>query len=122
MRLRTFVLDWTAVIREVLNDVRKRVPTSLISKKFHNALVSGIIEVAQQAGIGRVALSGGCFQNRYLTERTVRQLGRFGFQAYWHQRVPPNDGGISLGQVYAARQMEMKLRADRNELVEERDT
>jgi hydrogenase maturation protein HypF len=49
-----------------------------------------------------VALSGGCFQNRYLTERTVRRLQAEGFHPYWHQRVPPNDGGIALGQVVAA--------------------
>jgi len=50
-----------------------------------------------------VALSGGCFQNRYLTERTVHRLQAEGFQPGWHQRVPPNDGGIVLGQVVAAR-------------------
>jgi hydrogenase maturation protein HypF len=48
-------------------------------------------------------LSGGCFQNRYLTERTVTRLHAEGFQPYWHQRVPPNDGGIALGQIYAVR-------------------
>jgi hydrogenase maturation protein HypF len=65
--------------------------------------VEGIIEVAKKIGEHRVALSGGCFQNRYLTERTVTRLREAGFQPYWHQRVPPNDGGIALGQVVAAR-------------------
>jgi hydrogenase maturation protein HypF len=58
--------------------------------------------VARQAGEERVALSGGCFQNRYLTERAVSLLMRAGFRPYWHQRIPPNDGGIALGQVWAA--------------------
>jgi hydrogenase maturation protein HypF len=48
-------------------------------------------------------LSGGCFQNRYLTERMVQRLREEGFQPYWHQRVPTNDGGIALGQIVAAR-------------------
>jgi hydrogenase maturation protein HypF len=51
-----------------------------------------------------VAISGGCFQNRYLLERTVTRLREEKFQPYWHRRVPANDGGIALGQVYAARQ------------------
>jgi hydrogenase maturation protein HypF len=49
-----------------------------------------------------VALTGGCFQNRYLLERTVTRLAAEKFQPYWHQRVPTNDGGIALGQVMAA--------------------
>jgi hydrogenase maturation protein HypF len=49
-----------------------------------------------------VVLSGGCFQNRYLTELTVRRLQAAGFHPCWHQRVPPNDGGIALGQIVAA--------------------
>ena len=50
----------------------------------------------------KVVLTGGCFQNRYLTERSVQRLLEAGFRPYWHQRVPTNDGGIALGQVMAA--------------------
>jgi hydrogenase maturation protein HypF len=46
-------------------------------------------------------LSGGCFQNRYLLERTIDRLQAAGFRPVWHQRIPPNDGGIALGQVAA---------------------
>ena len=49
-----------------------------------------------------MVLSGGCFQNRYLTERAVARLREAGFRPYWHQRIPPNDGGIALGQLVAA--------------------
>ena len=90
------------MISEILADVGRRVPVSVISAKFHNALAEGIVTVAMRIGQSRVVLSGGCFQNRYLTERTVRRLQAEGFRPYWHQRVPPNDGGISLGQVVAA--------------------
>jgi hydrogenase maturation protein HypF len=51
-------------------------------------------------------LSGGCFQNRYLTEQTVSRLRASGFSVYWHKDIPPNDGGIALGQVVAASRME----------------
>jgi hydrogenase maturation protein HypF len=47
-------------------------------------------------------LTGGCFQNKYLTERAVRRLREDGFRPYWHQRVPTNDGGIALGQIAAS--------------------
>jgi hydrogenase maturation protein HypF len=96
------IIDWEPAIREILDDVSARVPLGLISAKFHNALVEAIIAIALRIGEERVVLTGGCFQNRYLTERTVKRLEREGFRAYWHQRVPPNDGGIALGQVAAA--------------------
>jgi hydrogenase maturation protein HypF len=96
------VLDWSPMIEAILADVEKGVSVGIISAKFHNALAEGIIAVAKRAGQDRVALSGGCFQNRYLTERVVRRLQAEGFRPYWHQRVPPNDGGIALGQVVAA--------------------
>jgi hydrogenase maturation protein HypF len=99
------IVDWSQMIRDVWTDAKKHVPTSLISKKFHNALIEVIVDVARQAGLERVVLTGGCFQNKYLTERAVGRLRNSGFQPYWHQRVPPNDGGISLGQIYAARTM-----------------
>jgi hydrogenase maturation protein HypF len=98
-----FILDWQPVIEGVLADLKRGRPVGEISAKFHNALVEAIIGVARRVGERRVALTGGCFQNRYLTERTVTRLEQEGFRAYWHQRVPPNDGGIALGQILAAR-------------------
>ncbi|HWI56752.1 MAG TPA: carbamoyltransferase HypF, partial [Bacillota bacterium] len=96
-------LDWSVLVEAILADLKKKVPLGTISTKFHNALVEGMIEVARRVGCERVVLSGGCFQNRYLTERAIQRLQTEGFRPYWHQRVPPNDGGIALGQVVAAR-------------------
>ena len=91
------------MIEAILSDVQKR-----------RCQWQDFREISQRAGRSRggrgkenpaqrrVVLSGGCFQNRYLTERTVRRLQAEGFQPYWHQRVPPNDGGIALGQIVAA--------------------
>jgi hydrogenase maturation protein HypF len=99
----SLVLDWSPMIAAIEADVQRRVSPGEISAKFHNTLAEGIVRVATQVARPRVALSGGCFQNRYLTERTVLRLRAEGFQPYWHQRVPPNDGGIALGQIVAAR-------------------
>jgi hydrogenase maturation protein HypF len=96
------VLDWSMMVAEILSDVKEGVSVGIISARFHNALAECIVAVAKHAGQNRVVLSGGCFQNRYLTERAVRRLQAEGFRPYWHQRVPPNDGGIALGQVVAA--------------------
>jgi hydrogenase maturation protein HypF len=62
-----------------------------------------IVSAAESIGLPRVVLSGGCFQNRYLAEHAIRQLEGAGFCVYWHQHIPPNDGGIALGQIMAAR-------------------
>jgi hydrogenase maturation protein HypF len=95
------LIDWQPMFLEILDDVKNKVLQGTISAKFHNTLTEIIVAVAHRIGRPWVVLSGGCFQNRYLTERTVRRLQEEGFRPYWHQRVPPNDGGISLGQVYA---------------------
>ena len=96
------LLDWSPLIESILGDLRLAVPAPFISAKFHNALTESIVAVAKQAALERVVLSGGCFQNRYLTERAARRLSQEGFRPYWHQRVPPNDGGLALGQIVAA--------------------
>ncbi|HYY14279.1 MAG TPA: carbamoyltransferase HypF [Chthoniobacterales bacterium] len=96
------VLDWEPMIRELLNDLTNAVTPGLISAKLHNGLVEAIVAVAKRIGEEKLILTGGCFQNRYLTERTVERLREERFRPYWHQRIPPNDGGISLGQTIAA--------------------
>jgi hydrogenase maturation protein HypF len=97
-----FVVDWGAMVNQIVVDKSSLVQTSLISARFHNTLVEMIIDIAGRAGHERVVLSGGCFQNKYLTERAISRLIHDGFKPYWHQRVPPNDGGISLGQLFVA--------------------
>jgi hydrogenase maturation protein HypF len=96
------VVDWEPMIRAILNDVESRQPQGRIAAQFHNTLAAIIVAVAKWLQEPKVALTGGCFQNRYLTERTVHLLEAGGFKPFWHQRVPPNDGGIALGQAIAA--------------------
>jgi hydrogenase maturation protein HypF len=98
----TDYVDWSPLLEELITDARHGVAPGLVSAKFHNALAESIVAVARIVGEERVVLSGGCFQNKYLTERAISRLRAEGFRPYWHQRVPPNDGGIALGQVVAA--------------------
>ena len=63
--------------------------------------MEGIVAVAREVGEATVALTGGCFQNRYLTERLLRRLREEGFSPVIPRLVPPNDGGIALGQLAA---------------------
>jgi len=97
-----FVIDWQPAILEIIDDLRAGETRGMISAKFHNMLCDMIVAVARKIGQDKVVLSGGCFQNRLLTERTIDRLAAENFRPYWHQRIPPNDGGISLGQVVAA--------------------
>jgi hydrogenase maturation protein HypF len=90
------------MVRAILADIADGVPAGTISAKFHNALAGSIVKMAAGMGQTRVVLTGGCFQNRYLTEKTVSRLEEAGLRPYWHQRIPPNDGGIALGQIAAA--------------------
>jgi hydrogenase maturation protein HypF len=96
------VIDWKPTIHALLEDRRRNAATGLIAARFHNMLADSILIIARRFAEPKIVLSGGCFQNRYLTERVIDQLRAAGFQAYWHQLVPPNDGGISLGQVWLA--------------------
>jgi hydrogenase maturation protein HypF len=95
------VVDWRPMVKGILADVKGKAAVGLMAAKFHNTLAGVIVAVARRVGQPRVALSGGCFQNRYLTEKTAAWLEREGFRPYWHQHIPPNDGGIALGQVVA---------------------
>ena len=99
------ILDWRPTIRPIAEEVGAGVRPAAIAARFHNTLVAAAVEVARMVGEPRVALSGGCFQNRLLTERLADALENAGFEVLLHRHVPPNDGGISLGQVAVAAAM-----------------
>ena len=96
-------IDWRVAIRALLADLESGTQAPAISVRFHNTLATAVVQIARRVGSEKVVLSGGCFQNRYLTERVIRQLRTEGFRPYWHQMLPPNDGGICVGQVVARR-------------------
>ena len=76
--------------------------TETLAAMFHNALAAGSLEIARRAGLNTVVLGGGCFQNRLLTERVTQLLVRDGFRVLACRHVPPGDGGLAVGQIWAA--------------------
>ncbi len=100
-------LNWAPMVHGIVADVTRGEEPGRLSLRFHNTLVEMIVAVAEHVGEERVALTGGCFQNRYLTERAVMRLRQAGFAPHWHERLPPGDGGLAVGQVLgAARELE----------------
>jgi len=99
--------DWSPLIRGVIADQESGVSVGVISARFHNALGDLALAIAERAACSRVVLSGGCFQNALLTRVVRRRLSEAGFDVYAHEKVPPGDGGVSLGQAFiASRQLE----------------
>jgi hydrogenase maturation protein HypF len=96
----------TDLVRAVVEDLEAGVAAPLIAARFHNGLAAATIAACRAlrdaAGLETVALSGGVFQNLLLLDRTVTGLKRHRFRVLVHSRVPPNDGGISLGQAAVA--------------------
>lgn len=101
-----WILDWRPTISALLDDLRRGVAVGTAAARFHNALLEAAMAVArrvrQRTGEDTVALSGGCFQNRWLLEGLTHRLRQDGFRPLLHERVPANDGGLSLGQVAVA--------------------
>ncbi len=99
-------VDFRSTIQATVRDFRASEPLDVISARFHNTVVDAIVETCRRirasGGLKQVCLSGGVFQNKYLTERSVEHLRGCGFEVFLHSRVPANDGGIALGQVAIA--------------------
>lgn len=95
------IVDWQAMIAAVLTDIGNG-HAAVVARKFHNTLAQIIAALAERAALPTVVLSGGCFQNAVLTEAAIAQLKSAGFRVYCHSQIPPNDGGLALGQLYAA--------------------
>jgi hydrogenase maturation protein HypF len=100
------IIKAEAVIHRAVEDLLDGAPASEVSAKFHLGVARLIAEIArrvrEERKLSRVALSGGVFQNMLLLESTRRILMEGGFEVFTHSRVPPNDGGISLGQAAIA--------------------
>ncbi|NTU81355.1 MAG: carbamoyltransferase HypF, partial [Chloroflexales bacterium] len=99
-------LDVAPLIRAIVDDIRRAVPPPLIAGRFHRTIVELLAEACLQARLitclDQVALSGGVFQNRTLLTALVARLEELRFRVYLNRRVPPNDGGLSLGQAAIA--------------------
>ena len=94
------------VLEALVKDVMTGVPIPKISARFHNGLADVVREtvkkISVETGIRSIVLSGGVWQNITLLRRTLSLLQGDGFNVYIHREVPPNDGGLSLGQAAIA--------------------
>ncbi len=103
------VIDFSAVVEAVVSDLLAGEHPSLVSGAFHRWVADAVVAVSERAretsGLPAVALSGGVFQNRRLVELLVPDLEQSGFEVLRHRQVPPNDGGIALGQAAVGRAM-----------------
>jgi hydrogenase maturation protein HypF len=99
-------LDVLPMFRAIVSDIQHDISTAQIAARFHHTitdlLATACGEAREQSGLNMVALSGGVFQNRLLVEQLVTRLEAMSFQVFINRRVPPNDGGISLGQIAIA--------------------
>ena len=101
------------LIRSVVQDLRNSLPVSRIAARFHNGVAEMTLQICRnirnQSGISEVALSGGVWQNLTLLKATLSYLRADGFQIYSHKLVPPNDGGVALGQAVVAATRHTKI-------------
>lgn len=101
-----FVIDTRSLMEAVLEESERGVEPRVIASRFHWSLSSIILNVCKLLrnhwGLNKVALSGGVFQNSLLVKQTVHLLTLSGFEVFLHKFLPPNDGGVSLGQAVVA--------------------
>lgn len=101
-----FQLDFSPMFSKILSDIKCGIQNSVIAHRFHQtvaaAAAAACLQVSGVTGLDRVILSGGVFQNRLLTEMIYTALTGKGLNVFTHRLVPPNDGGIALGQAAIA--------------------
>ncbi|MBI3399446.1 MAG: carbamoyltransferase HypF [Deltaproteobacteria bacterium] len=105
-RLQTYsgyVFEWAPMLKAMIEDMLRGLGVKMISLNLHETLAQLIVQIARMArngrGLNTICLSGGVFQNKVLTERAINLLKENGFNVYTHNTIPPNDGGISIGQL-----------------------
>lgn len=99
---RRWIADWRPMIELMAGDLSRGIERSRIAYRFHCALAELIGQVAERVGVRQVVLTGGCFQNVLLADLARARLESAGFMVLTHREVPPNDGGLALGQAVIA--------------------
>jgi len=101
-----FIIDPQEIFIDIIEGLKEGIDKKVMAAKFHNTVseftVDLCVKIRENTGINEIALSGGVFQNKYLTEKVIFSLEDKGFKVYIQRKVPPNDGGISLGQAVVA--------------------
>ena len=99
-------MDPAPVFQAMLDDLSSQVPTPLIARRFHDAVVRMLVQACTLVnalyGITTVVLSGGVFANRYIMEKALQDLSAAGFTIAISKELPCNDGGLCLGQAVVA--------------------
>ena len=99
-------IDCRSVFEAIVEDIKRKAPVELISRRFHNGLVEILVRLAcllrQESAINRVCLSGGVFNNLIVFDGLIRELQAHEFEVFTHSEVPTGDGGLSLGQALVA--------------------
>jgi hydrogenase maturation protein HypF len=99
-------VDFRPAIERIVAEMGAGTPVAVIAARFHNTVAEAIVEVCRrlraEEKLNRVCLSGGTFQNMKLLARTLAGLRQLDFEVFIHAQVPPNDGGIALGQAVIA--------------------
>ncbi|NOY39506.1 MAG: carbamoyltransferase HypF [Nitrospirae bacterium] len=102
------VVDFSFTLLRILEDMMSGTDSGIISARFHNTIITTIIRMVNKlhslTGIRDVVISGGVFQNIYISERVSERLTGEGFSVYRNRRMPSNDANISLGQAYILRE------------------
>ncbi|MEN6475618.1 MAG: carbamoyltransferase HypF [Syntrophaceae bacterium] len=100
------ILDPTVMVRDLVQACIRGEAREELAQAFHRAFITAAVgltlKLRERSGLNRVALSGGCFQNRILLEGCIQALSKHAFEVFHHHEVPTNDGGISLGQAVCA--------------------
>jgi hydrogenase maturation protein HypF len=101
-----WIIDPSSALVALWQDRQAGTPVPVIAAAFHNTVAAFTVDacraVREAHGLEKVVLSGGCFQNALLTQRVLQGLAGAGFQVFTQRTVPPNDGGLSLGQAVVA--------------------
>jgi len=101
-----FIIDPQEIFMDIIEDLKKGIDKKVMAAKFHNTVAEFTVnlccKIRKRTNLNKVTLSGGVFQNRYLIEKIISLLEKDDFQVYIQRKVPPNDGGISLGQAVVA--------------------
>lgn len=100
------IVDTGGIIKGIVDDIKRGINASVVSARFHNSVAEFTLDVTRrirdETSISKVALSGGVFVNRFLTERLVNILSENDFEVMVNCKVPAGDGGIALGQAAVA--------------------
>ena len=100
------LISFRKTIKEIITDISSNIPLSIISAKFHNTVIDVILKISlklsEEYKIKKVVLSGGVFQNKYISQRAEQLLEENNFAVFFQNTIPCNDGGIALGQILIA--------------------